>query len=86
MIANLVNYRDSDITHTLANRFTLSYSKQLNSFQICDIENDIIYRYEEPETTALALFNMVHHLPETIYRHINSFEQVESSKKSSFIN
>ena len=44
MIANLVNYRDSDITHTLGNRFTLSYSKQLNSFQICDIENDIIYR------------------------------------------
>ncbi len=76
MIENLVNYRDSDITHTLANRFILSYSKQLNSFQICDIENDIIHRYEEAETTALALFNMVHNLPETIYRHTNSFEQV----------
>ncbi|MBY0198305.1 hypothetical protein ACTHQ0_14025 [Priestia megaterium] len=76
MIENLVNYRDSHITHTLANRFTLSYSKQLNSFQICDIENDIIHRYEEAETTALALFNMVHNLPETIYRHTNSFEQV----------
>lgn len=76
MIENLVNYRDSDITHTLGNRFTLSYSKQLNSFQIYDIENDIIYRYEEPETTALALFNMVHNLPKTIYRHTHSFEQV----------
>lgn len=76
MIENLVNYRDSDITHTLANRFTLSYSKQLNSFQICDIENDIIFRYEKPETTALALFNMIHNLSETIYRHTNSLEQV----------
>lgn len=76
MIANLVNYKDSDITHTLANRFTLSYSEQLNSFQICDIENDIIYRYEELETAALALFNMIHNLPKTINRHINSFEQV----------
>ncbi len=76
MIANLVNYKDSDITHTLANRFTLSYSNQLNSFQICDIENDITYRYEELETAALALFNMIHNLPTIMYRHTNSFEQV----------
>lgn len=76
MIANLVNYRDSDITHTFANRFTLSYSNQLNSFQICDIENDIIHRYKESETTALALFNMIHNLPKIMYRHTNSFEQV----------
>lgn len=76
MIANLLNYKDSDITHTLANRFTLSYSKQLNSFQICDIENNFIYRYEEPETAALALFNMIHNLPKIMYRHTNSFEQV----------
>ncbi|NGY86764.1 hypothetical protein F6Y05_19630 [Bacillus megaterium] len=54
MITNLVNYKDSDITHTLANRFTLSYSEQLNSFQICDIENDIIYRYEELETARVS--------------------------------
>ncbi|PVC72233.1 hypothetical protein C2I27_07660 [Priestia megaterium] len=76
MITNLVNYKDSDITHTLANRFTLSYSEQLNSFQICDIENDITYRYEELETAALALFNMIHNLPKTINRHTNSLEQV----------
>lgn len=54
MIANLVNYRDSDITHTLASRFTLSYSKQLSSFQIRDIENDIIHRYEELETGCFS--------------------------------
>ncbi|MBK0005715.1 MULTISPECIES: hypothetical protein [Priestia] len=76
MIANLVNYRDSDITHTLASRFTLSYSKQLSSFQIRDIENDIIHRYEELETAALALFNMIHNLPETIYNHTHSFKQI----------
>ena len=65
-----------DNFNNMKNRFTLSYSKQLNSFQIYDIENDIIYRYEELETTVLALFNMVHNLPETIYTHTNSFEQV----------
>jgi hypothetical protein len=76
MIANLINYKDSDITHTLANRFTLSYSKQLNSFQIRDNENDVMHRYEELETTALALFNMIHNLPGSICKHTNSFEQV----------
>ncbi|MBU3568633.1 hypothetical protein IUK39_00320 [Priestia aryabhattai] len=60
MIGNLVNYQDSDITHTLANRFEISYSKELNSFQIGDIQKGVVHRYEELEKAALALFRMLH--------------------------
>ncbi|MED3944674.1 hypothetical protein [Priestia megaterium] len=60
MIGYLVNYQDSDITHTLANKFEISYSKELSRFQISDIETGIVHRYEEIEKAALALFSMLH--------------------------
>ncbi|PEU50778.1 hypothetical protein CN395_29420 [Priestia megaterium] len=60
MIENLVNYEDSDITYTLANKYKLSYTKKLKSVQICDIEKDIIHYYGEIDKATLALFNMLH--------------------------
>ena len=60
MIQNLVNYEDSDITYTLANKYKLSYTKKLKSVQICDIEKDIIHYYGEIDKATLALFNMLH--------------------------
>jgi len=60
MIENLVNYEDSDITYTLANKYKLSYTKKLKSVQICDIEKGITHYYGEIDKATLALFNMLH--------------------------
>ena len=60
MIETLVNYEDSDITYTLANKYKLSYTKKLKSVQICDIEKDTVHYYGEIEKATLALFNILH--------------------------
>lgn len=60
MITNLLYYEDSEISHVIADRFKISYSKPLQSFQIYDIKSKKMIVYQEVELASLALYNLLY--------------------------
>jgi hypothetical protein len=62
MLETLLYYEDSEITHTIRsinNTFSLSYSKELQTFQVKKIETGHIESYRDVETTSVALYRII---------------------------
>ncbi|MCM3768961.1 hypothetical protein AB3N02_27805 [Priestia aryabhattai] len=62
MLETLLQYEDSEITHTICsvnNTFSLSYSKELQTFQLKNVETGHIERFTDVETTSLALDRII---------------------------
>lgn len=57
MLETLLQYEDSEITHTIYSEnttFSLSYSKELKNFQVKNIETGHIEHFPDVETTSVA--------------------------------
>ncbi|WP_374989606.1 hypothetical protein Q5794_31110 (plasmid) [Priestia megaterium] len=62
MLETLLRYEDSEITHTLCSgnhTFSLSYSKELQTFQLKNVETGHIEHFRGVETTSLALYRII---------------------------
>ncbi|MEJ9306902.1 hypothetical protein ABEW33_02370 [Priestia megaterium] len=62
MLETLLQYEDSEITHTVCNvntTFSLSYSKELKNFQVKNVETGYIEHFPDVETTSLALYKII---------------------------
>ncbi|UYT88891.1 hypothetical protein [Priestia megaterium] len=62
MLETLLQYEDSEIIHTIYsvhNTFPLSYSKELKTFQLRNVETGEIERFTDAETTSIALYKII---------------------------
>ncbi|GAB1810459.1 MULTISPECIES: hypothetical protein [Priestia] len=62
MLETLLQYKDSEITHTIcsiSNTFSLSYSKELQAFQLKNVETGHIEQFPDLETTSLILYRII---------------------------
>ncbi|WP_280161075.1 hypothetical protein P5491_027065 (plasmid) [Priestia megaterium] len=62
MLETLLQYEDSEITHTICsvnNTFSLSYSKERQAFQMKNIETGNIENYTDIEDISLTLYNII---------------------------
>ena len=62
MLETLLQYKDSEIIHTIHsvhNTFSLSYSKELKTFQLRNVETGEIERFTDTETTSKALYKII---------------------------
>jgi len=62
MLETLLQYKDSEITHTICSgnhTFSLSYSKELQTFQVKNVETGHIECFTDVETTSLALYRII---------------------------
>jgi hypothetical protein len=62
MLETLLQYEDSEIIHTIYsvnNTFSLSYSKELKTFQLRNVETGEIERFTDTETTSKALYKII---------------------------
>jgi hypothetical protein len=62
MLETLLQYEDSEIIHTIYsvhNTFSLSYSKELKTFQLRNVETGEIERFTDAETTSKALYKII---------------------------
>jgi len=62
MLETLLQYKGSEITHTIcsiSNTFSLSYSKELQAFQLKNVETGHIEQFPDLETTSLILYRII---------------------------
>ncbi|KRD81441.1 hypothetical protein ASE51_24875 [Bacillus sp. Root147] len=62
MLEILLQYKDSEITHTIcsvSNTFSLSYSKELKAFQLKNVETGHIEQFPDVDTTSLVLYRII---------------------------
>ncbi|WP_427127431.1 hypothetical protein ACQCPQ_26455 (plasmid) [Priestia megaterium] len=62
MLETLLRYEDSEIIHTFCSgnhTFSLNYSKELQNFQLKNVETGHIEHFPDMETTSLALYRII---------------------------
>jgi len=62
MLETLLQYEDSEIIHTIYsvhNTFSLSYSKELKTFQLRNVETGEVERFTDVETISIALYKII---------------------------